>query len=123
MKKFKQIIIEEGTVYKPIKADSGFDIPPYGAYVATYPDGIKCWIVDGKYHRTDGPAVLSGDGKEYYWYKYNMLHRIGGPAGVKGNVEKYFIDGNEYTPHEYWSTLKEQGYKIEDNPDAITSLI
>src|SRR5690348_15251732 len=38
-----------------------------------------CYILDGKYHRTDGPAVINNKGTEY-WYFKGELHRSDGPA-------------------------------------------
>lgn len=43
------------------------------------PDGSKHWYVDGKRHRTDGPAVDRPDGSKY-WYVNGKLHRTDGPA-------------------------------------------
>lgn len=29
--------------------------------------GTKAWLIDGKYHRTDGPAIEFFDGSEHYY--------------------------------------------------------
>ena len=38
-------------------------------------------------HRTDGPALVSPDGTEW-WYRNGKLHRLDGPALV-------YVDGNK----------------------------
>jgi hypothetical protein len=41
--------------------------------------GTKCYYLNDKYHREDGPAVehLNGDKR---WYQNDNLHRLDGPA-------------------------------------------
>ena len=39
----------------------------------------KEWYVNGKLHRSDGPAVESNNGDKW-WYKEGYLHREDGPA-------------------------------------------
>jgi hypothetical protein len=41
--------------------------------------GTKKWMVDGKFHREDGPAVEWEDGTKE-WVINNQLHRTAGPA-------------------------------------------
>ena len=61
--------------------------------------GTEEWLVNGKYHRLDGPAVI----RKYYcnwWYKNEILHRLDGPAVeyVKEDMKKYnewWVDGKE----------------------------
>jgi len=33
-----------------------------------YVNGTKYWLLNGKYHRTDGPAVERSDGATKFWY-------------------------------------------------------
>jgi hypothetical protein len=42
-------------------------------------DGTQCWLVDGQFHREDGPAIITKDGKTSWYYK-DEQHRHGGPA-------------------------------------------
>ena len=42
-----------------------------------YGDGEKCWYLDGKLHRVDGPAVIHADGDKC-WYQHGKLHRLDG---------------------------------------------
>ena len=32
-----------------------------------YPNGTKFWMVHGKYHRTDGAAIEYSNGRKEYW--------------------------------------------------------
>ena len=41
--------------------------------------GDKYWRIDGKIHRTDGPAVEWADGTKE-WAIYGLNHRTDGPA-------------------------------------------
>jgi hypothetical protein len=45
--------------------------------VLTY--GRKVWVLNGKRHRTDGPATEWADGRKEWWLNGN-LHRTDGPA-------------------------------------------
>lgn len=40
--------------------------------------GIK-YELDGRCHRSDGPAIICINGDEY-WYRHGINHRVGGPA-------------------------------------------
>jgi S-adenosylmethionine synthetase len=42
--------------------------------------GDKVWQLDGKFHRTDGPAYESGLTGRKTWWKYGERHRTDGPA-------------------------------------------
>ena len=53
----------------------------------TYPNGDKEWVLNGKYHREDGPAIehVNGD-KE--WRLNGKYHREDGPAIECSNGDK-----------------------------------
>jgi hypothetical protein len=42
-------------------------------------DGTKRWYLNGKLHRTDGPAIEYANGDKR-WYLNDQLHRTDGPA-------------------------------------------
>ena len=64
-------------------------------------DGKKLWYLNGKCHRTDGPAVERADGTKY-WYLNNKLHRTDGPAVEYANGEKaWYLTGEEITEENY----------------------
>jgi hypothetical protein len=41
--------------------------------------GTKRWLLNGKVHRTDGPAAEWADGSKF-WYLNGKHHRTDGPA-------------------------------------------
>lgn len=56
---------------------------------ATYSE----WLVDGKLHRDNGPALSGTDGTEE-WYQHGELHRIGGPALIHpNNYQAWYENG------------------------------
>jgi hypothetical protein len=58
-----------------------------------YVDGLQEWYVNDKRHRTDGPAVIDADGLQM-WYKDGKLHRTDGPAFIRTDgSQMWYIDG------------------------------
>ena len=54
--------------------------------------GGKAWFIDGKLHRTDGPAVETSGTKE--WFIHGKRHRVDGPAVEwSSGYKAWFIDG------------------------------
>jgi hypothetical protein len=61
-----------------------------------YENGSKEWLVDGKFHRLDGPAVEYADGSKAWWVD-GKLHRLDGPAVEDANGHKeWWINGKYY---------------------------
>lgn len=64
------------------------------------PNGSKYWLLNGKLHRLDGPAIEQADGRKEWWID-GKLHRVDGPAiewpiGLKEwfqNGERHRVDG------------------------------
>ena len=57
----------------------------YITYEVTVSDsGDRIWRLDGKLHRTDGPAAEYANGDKW-WYKNGQIHREGGPATEHAN--------------------------------------
>ena len=57
--------------------------------------------LNGKRHRTEGPAVEYPNGDKY-WYVNGKLHRINGPAVERINGDKWWcINGEEITIRNY----------------------
>ena len=50
-------------------------------------NGSKSWYLNGKHHRTDGPAVEWANGHKA-WYLNGKLHRTDGPAVERANGRK-----------------------------------
>ena len=64
-------------------------------------DGDRHWYLNGKRHRTDGPAIEYVDGTKYWWLN-GELHRIDGPAVEYADGNRFwFLDGVEYKEEEY----------------------
>jgi hypothetical protein len=49
--------------------------------------GCKQWVLNGLYHREDGPAVEYKNGDKA-WYLNGIYHREDGPAIIHPNGEK-----------------------------------
>jgi hypothetical protein len=64
-------------------------------------DGTQVWYLDGKVHRTDGPAAIDSDGTQA-WYLDNKLHRTDGPAFIRADGSQWwYLDGKRYTEKEF----------------------
>ena len=60
-------------------------------------DGTKRWILNGHYHREDGPALEFSNGTKY-WYIKNICHRLDGPAIIDGSGSSMWcFNGHEIT--------------------------
>ena len=56
-------------------------------------DGNKYWLQDGKYNRSNGPALEFSDG-EKQWKQNGIRHRIDGPAvEYPGGDKDWFYQG------------------------------
>jgi hypothetical protein len=58
----------------------------------------RCWRnnKDGKYHRTDGPAIIWENGLQE-WYNNGVLHREDGPAVIyPDRYQGWCINGRRY---------------------------
>ena len=71
-----------------------------------YADGHKEWYINGKRHREDGPAVEYFNGDKL-WYINGQLHRTDGPAIEFANgYKEWWINGVRYSRTEYYHKLK-----------------
>jgi hypothetical protein len=65
--------------------------------VKVYDDGSKCWYLNGKLHREDGPAVEYDNG-EKHWYLDGKQHREDGPAVEYASGNKHwYLNGTKYS--------------------------
>ena len=58
--------------------------------------GVETWSLNGKTHRTDGPAIINPDGSEQ-WRQHGQLHREGGPAVTTADGRQKWYKNGE--PH------------------------
>ena len=69
--------------------------------VKVYDDGTKWWYLDGKRHRTDGPAIEYSDGTKW-WYLDGKRHRTDGPAvEYRDGAKEWYLNGEELTEEEH----------------------
>jgi len=62
------------------------------------PDGIERWYLNGRLHRTDGPAIVDPDGSQW-WYENGKLHRTDGPAIIFPNGSgSWYLNGERQSP-------------------------
>ncbi len=63
-------------------------------------DGTQAWFLNGKYHRTDGPAIVRQNGV-LSWCLNNKLHRTDGPAVIGIGYQAWCLNDREYTEQEW----------------------
>jgi len=71
-----------------------------------YENGSEIWYINGNCHREDGgPAIKSFDGTKF-WYINGLRHREDGPAVEYIDGDKYwFINGTSYSFEEWLKLL------------------
>ena len=79
---------------KKIKVDNVSKIPKNYTGIVEDKDGDRAWYLNGKKHRTDGPAIERKNGYRA-WYLNDELHRTDGPAIEYVNGDRaWFLKGN-----------------------------
>ena len=69
--------------------------------VKVYSNGTKAWLLNGKYHREDGPAFEYTDGRRE-WFLNGLFHREDGPAREWATGDKeWWLNGKPYTEEEF----------------------
>jgi hypothetical protein len=59
-------------------------------------DGSKSWYLDGRLHRTDGPAIENADGSKTWWLN-GFLHRTDGAACEWSDGDLWwYLNGEKY---------------------------
>ena len=77
-----------------IKIRDYSELPTDFTGIAELTNGIKLWCLNGKLHRTDGPAREWADGSKH-WYLNGQYHREDGPAIEEADGSKeWFLNGN-----------------------------
>ena len=72
-------------------------------------DGNQLWYNEhGRFHRSDGPAVIYSDGDQH-WYFNGKRHRTDGPAIIYPNgTQLWYIYGNRLTEAEYYDIIQSE---------------
>ena len=74
-------------------------------------DGSLSWLIEGKYHRENGPAKIINQGNgahSYHWMKNDKLHREDGPANIWDsafpgrNMYEFCLKGKYYSIEKYY---------------------
>ena len=82
------------------------------------PNGAKIWLLNGKLHRENGPAVELPDGPKV-WYLNGQLYREDGPAiEWADGLISWYINGEELTKQQ----LISEKIKI-DYPELYNSYL
>ena len=69
--------------------------------VKVYTCGTKFWLLNGKLHREDGPAVEHANGDKF-WCLNGEYHREDGPAIEYANGDReWFLNGKKVTEEEH----------------------
>jgi hypothetical protein len=53
----------------PVTVSIRWGIIPDGVEVQEHPDGTRMWFLNGRLHRTDGPAIERADGTVEWWFR------------------------------------------------------
>jgi hypothetical protein len=72
-----------------------------------YANGERFWYLNGQLHRTDGPACEWTDGTRF-WYLNGKRHRTDGPAlEWADGTREWFLNGKQVTEAEVMKPSKE----------------
>ncbi len=84
-----------------------------------FPDGSKHWWLNGKLHRTDGPAIEYTNGSKSWWLN-GKYHRTDGPAIERADGSKsWYLNGEWLDPSK---AFKDQEL-YEKYPKLIESMV
>ena len=89
-----------------------------------YPNGTKIWFLYGKMHREDGPAAEYADGSKA-WYLHDRHHREDGPAFEYANgYKEWYLHGNLYEDIFEWARALVKLKGINDpSEDQINDIV
>jgi len=82
---------------KTIKAIDWAEVPEDYTGIVEWTNGSKYWLLNGQYHREDGPALECVNGDKW-WYLDDKRHRIDGPAvDCINGTKEYWVNGKNVT--------------------------
>jgi hypothetical protein len=97
MKKPERIVLGNGTVKYMLDGKLHREDGPAIAGIG----GNKKWFINDKLHREDGPAVVSTSGYKSWWVN-DKLHRTDGPAIIHGNgTTEYHFNGTQVSEGDF----------------------
>ena len=68
-------------------------------------DGTREWWLNGKTHRTDGPALEWANG-DRFWFLNGRRHRTDGPACEWANGDReWYLNGKRHTEEDFDEAL------------------
>ena len=71
-----------------------------------YANGDKEWYLNGELHREDGPAIEDANGSKV-WFLNGKLHREDGPAIELANGDKWwYLNGKQLTEKQFNKKMK-----------------
>jgi hypothetical protein len=83
-------------------------------------NGTKCWYLNGKYHREDGPAVEYPDGTKH-WFLNDKRHREDGPAIEWADGSKFwYLNGKSVSWQDVFRLAKTQEQQVGILISALT---
>ena len=72
-----------------------------GKETKVYADGALDWRLNGKRHRTDGPASIYASGSQF-WYLHGKIHRTVGPAAIYADgAQLWYLNGKRLLKEEH----------------------
>jgi hypothetical protein len=75
--------------------------------------GNEEWLLNGKLHRVDGPAMEWADGTKR-WYQYGKRHRVDGPAVEVHGTKLWYLDSRLYS-FKWWKEEVRKYYDTEED--------
>ena len=86
-------------------------------------DGSLSWLIEGKYHRENGPASIINQGNgahSYHWVQNDKEHREDGPANIwdsafpERNMYEFYLKGKYYSIEKYYELCSHNIKMTED---------
>jgi len=90
---------------KVLKLSRGVFLPKKFTGIVEYPSGEKGWLLNGKAHREDGPAVITPEGIQI-WCQNDLAHRVDGPAIEYANGDKEYCVLNKGMTEEHFNIFR-----------------
>jgi (2Fe-2S) ferredoxin len=84
-------------------------------------NGTKCWYLNSKLHREDGPAVEYPDGTKH-WFLNGEYHCEDGPAvEYPDGIKHWYLNGKVVTWQQVFRQAKNQEQQVRVLISALTT--